>query len=100
MFNPFAMNKDLKGMEKMVKPALEKFMLESGFVKKEELDKALNRIEALEKKVYFLWPRGRIPKLVKIIKMSINESLLRHCKTESKMEPKMDPKCEPNLDPK
>lgn len=51
MFNPFAMNKDLKGMEKMVKPALEKFMLESGFVKKEELDKALNRIETLEKKV-------------------------------------------------
>ena len=51
MFNPFGMNKDLKGMEKMVKPALEKFMLESGFVKKEELDKALDRIAELEKKV-------------------------------------------------
>ena len=51
MFNPFTMNKDLKGMEKMVKPALENFMLESGFVKKEELQKALDRIESLEKKI-------------------------------------------------
>ena len=51
MFNPFGMGKDLKGMEKMVKPALEKFMKESGFVKKEELEKALNRIDSLEKKL-------------------------------------------------
>ncbi len=51
MFNPFSMGKDMKGMEKMVKPALEKFMSESGFVKKEELDKALERIESLEKKI-------------------------------------------------
>jgi hypothetical protein len=45
------MGKDMKGMEKMVKPALEKFMRESGFVKKEELDKALDRIESLEKRL-------------------------------------------------
>lgn len=51
MFNPFGMGKDLKGMEKMVKPALEKFMNESGFVKQEELDKALERIESLEEKL-------------------------------------------------
>ena len=51
MFNPFNMTKDMKGMEKMVKPALEKFMKESGFVKKEELDKAVERINALENKV-------------------------------------------------
>jgi len=51
MFNPFGMGKDLKGMEKMVKPALEKFMKESGFVKQEELDKALERIESLEEKL-------------------------------------------------
>ena len=51
MFNPFGMGKDLKGMEKMVKPALEKFMNESGFVKQEELDKALERIESLEQKL-------------------------------------------------
>ena len=51
MFNQFGMGKDLKGMEKMVKPALEKFMKESGFVKKEELEKALDRIDSLEKKL-------------------------------------------------
>ena len=51
MFNPCGMGKDLKGMEKMVKPALEKFMKESGFVKKEELEKALDRIDSLEKKL-------------------------------------------------
>ena len=51
MFNPFGMGKDLKGMEKMVKPALEKFMKESGFVKQEELDIALERIESLEEKL-------------------------------------------------
>ena len=51
MFNPFGMGKDLKGMEKMVKPALEKFMKESGFVKKEELDRAVERIDALEEKI-------------------------------------------------
>ena len=51
MFNPFNMTTDMKGMEKMVKPALEKFMKESGFVKKEELDKAVERISALENRI-------------------------------------------------
>ena len=51
MFNPFNMAKDMKGMEKMVKPALEKFMKESGFVKKDELDKAIERINSLENRV-------------------------------------------------
>ena len=51
MFNPFNLAKDMKGMEKMVKPALEKFMKESGFVKKEELDKAIERINSLENRV-------------------------------------------------
>ena len=51
MFNPFNMTKDMKGMEKMVKPALEKFMKESGFVKKEELDKAIGRIDSLESRL-------------------------------------------------
>ena len=44
MFNPLKMAGDIKGMEKMLKPALEKFMKESGFVKKSDLD-------ALEKKL-------------------------------------------------
>ena len=51
MFNPFNMTKDMKGLEKMVKPALEKFMKESGFVKKEELDKAIERIDSLESRL-------------------------------------------------
>ena len=51
MFNPLKMAGDIKGMEKMLKPALEKFMKESGFVKKEELEKALDRIDSLEKKL-------------------------------------------------
>ena len=51
MFNPFNMTKDMKGMEKMVKPALEKFMKESGFVKKEELDRAIDRIDSLENRI-------------------------------------------------
>lgn len=51
MFNPFSMGKDMKGMEKMVKPALEKFMKDSGFVKKDELEKALQRIDSLERKL-------------------------------------------------
>ena len=49
MFNPFNMGKDMKGMEKMVKPALEKFMKDSGFVKKDELEEALQRIDSLER---------------------------------------------------
>ena len=39
MFNPLKMAGDMKGMEKMPKPALEKFMQESGFVKEFELRK-------------------------------------------------------------
>ncbi|MFL2700187.1 MAG: hypothetical protein ACJ0FI_05520 [Gammaproteobacteria bacterium] len=49
--NPFAMMKDAKNMEKMLKPALEKFMNEAGFVKKIELEKLEKRIAELEKKV-------------------------------------------------
>tara|TARA_Y100000748_G_C15230652_1_gene385031 strand:- start:204 stop:365 length:162 start_codon:yes stop_codon:yes gene_type:complete len=50
MFNPLKMAGDLKGMEKMLKPALEKFMQESGFVKKSEFEKLEKRIEELEAK--------------------------------------------------
>ena len=45
------MTKDLKGMEKMMKPALEKFMKNSGFVKKEELTKLENRVKELEDRI-------------------------------------------------
>ena len=49
--NLFNMTKDLKGMEKMMKPALEKFMKQSGFVKKEELIKLENRVKELEDRI-------------------------------------------------
>ena len=49
--NIFNMSKDLKGMEKMMKPALEKFMKDSGFVKKEELTKLEKRVSELEASV-------------------------------------------------
>ena len=49
--NPFAMMKDAKNMEKMLKPALEKFMKESGFVKKDELQPLKRRISELENEV-------------------------------------------------
>ena len=47
MFNPLKMAGDIKGMEKMLKPALEKFMKESGFVKKSELETLLKKEERL-----------------------------------------------------
>ena len=49
--NLLNMDKDLKGMEKMMKPALEKFMKESGFVKKEEVEKLEKRIRELEERI-------------------------------------------------
>ena len=38
-------------MEKMLKPALDKFMKESGFVKKEELEPLKRRVAELEAEV-------------------------------------------------
>ena len=49
--NLLNMAKDFKGMEKMMKPALEKFMKESGFVKKEDLIKLENKVRELEEKI-------------------------------------------------
>ena len=51
MFNPLKMAGDLKGIEKMLKPALEKFMQDSGFVKESEFKKLLKRVEELEEKI-------------------------------------------------
>jgi polyhydroxyalkanoate synthesis regulator phasin len=51
MFNPLKMAGDIKGMEKMLKPALEKFMKESGFVRKSELKALEKRVNALEAKL-------------------------------------------------
>ena len=51
MFNPLKMAGDLKGMEKMLKPALEKFMEDSGFVKNSDFKKLKKRVEELEEKL-------------------------------------------------
>ena len=51
MFNPLKMAGDLKGMEKMLKPALEKFMQDSGFIKESEFRKLEKRVEELEEKL-------------------------------------------------
>jgi polyhydroxyalkanoate synthesis regulator phasin len=49
--NPFGMMKDMKNMEKMMKPALEKFMKESGFDKKEDIEPLKRRVAELEAEV-------------------------------------------------
>ena len=51
MFNPLKMAGDMKGMENMLKPALEKFMNNSGFVKKSELKKFEESIKNLEREI-------------------------------------------------
>jgi len=51
MFNPLKMAGDMKDMEKMLKPALEKFMQDSGFVKKSELEKIEKRVKFLEEEL-------------------------------------------------
>jgi len=51
MFNPLKMAGDLKNMEKMLKPALEKFMQDSGFVKESEFKRLEKRVEELEAKL-------------------------------------------------
>tara|TARA_Y100001935_G_C17189754_1_gene449445 strand:- start:677 stop:838 length:162 start_codon:yes stop_codon:yes gene_type:complete len=51
MFNPLKMAGDLKSIEKMLKPALEKFMQDSGFVKESEFRKLQEKVKELEKKL-------------------------------------------------
>ena len=51
MFNPFGMGKDLKVMVKMVKPAVEKFMIDSVFVKKDDLEQLIAKVDQLEKRI-------------------------------------------------
>jgi len=51
MINPLKMAGDIKGMEQMLKQALEKLLKEEGVVKKAELSKLEARIEKLEAEV-------------------------------------------------
>ena len=76
--NPFSMMKDAKNMEKMMKPALEKFMKEAGFIKKEELEPLKRRISELE---------NQISKLQSWSKKTYLELLKWHGKTELPLMP-------------
>ena len=53
MFNPLKMAGDLKSIEKMLKPALEKFIQDSGFVKESEFKKLEKRVKELEEKLKY-----------------------------------------------
>ena len=49
--NPFTIAKDIKNMEKMLKPALEKYIQSAGFAKSDEINEILKKISELEKRI-------------------------------------------------
>ena len=49
--NPFTIAKDIKNIEKMLKPALEKYIQGAGFVKSDEINAVLKKISELEKRI-------------------------------------------------
>lgn len=49
--NPFTIAKDIKNIEKMLKPALEKYIQGAGFAKSDEINKILKKISELEKRI-------------------------------------------------
>ena len=49
--NPFTIAKDIKNIEKMLKPALEKYIQGAGFAKSDEIDTVLKKISELEKRI-------------------------------------------------
>ena len=49
--NPFTIAKDIKNIEKILKPALEKYIQGAGFAKSDEIDKVLRKISELEKRI-------------------------------------------------
>ena len=83
MFNPLKMAGDIKGMEKMLKPALEKFLNESGFVKKAELSKLEARIEKLEAEVKNLKSQRSPSSLIFILILVALISVIDLSKTSS-----------------
>ena len=80
MFNPLKMAGDLKNIEKMLKPALEKFMNESGFAKQEEIEEIKARLDKIES-------------MIKDLKNSYEFELTRGKKTESSWLYKMVLSC-------
>jgi polyhydroxyalkanoate synthesis regulator phasin len=51
IMNPFTIAKDIKNIEKMLKPALEKYIQGAGFAKNDEIDEILKKVEDLEKRI-------------------------------------------------
>ncbi len=52
--NPFTIAKDIKNIEKMLKPALEKYIQSAGFAKSDEINEILKKISELEKRIEIL----------------------------------------------
>jgi polyhydroxyalkanoate synthesis regulator phasin len=49
--NPFTFAKDIKNIEKILKPALEKYIQGAGFAKSDEIDEILKKVDDLEKRI-------------------------------------------------
>ena len=49
--NPFTIAKDIKNIEKILKPALEKYIQGAGFAKNDEINEILRKISELEKRI-------------------------------------------------
>ena len=49
--NPFTIAKDIKNIEKILKPALEKYIQGAGFAKRDEINEILKKISELEKRI-------------------------------------------------
>lgn len=49
--NPFTIAKDIKNIEKVLKPALEKYIQSAGFAKSDEVNEILRKVEELEKRI-------------------------------------------------
>tara|TARA_Y100001949_G_C15989184_1_gene332028 strand:- start:2901 stop:3074 length:174 start_codon:yes stop_codon:yes gene_type:complete len=49
--NPFTIAKDIKNIEKVLKPALEKYIQSAGFAKSDEVNEILRKVDELEKRI-------------------------------------------------
>ena len=51
IMNPFTIAKDIKNIEKILKPALEKYIQGAGFARSDEIDEILKKVDDLEKRI-------------------------------------------------
>ena len=51
IMNPFTIAKDIKNIEKIIKPALERYIQGAGFAKSDEINDILRKISELEKRI-------------------------------------------------